>query len=33
MVPVDKKTYGNFHTGDSYIVLHVSHRMHELVLW
>ena len=24
VVAVDKKTYGKFHTGDSYIVLHVS---------
>ena len=25
VVAVEKKSYGNFHTGDSYIVLHVSH--------
>ena len=25
VVPVEKKTYGKFHSGDSYIVLQVSH--------
>lgn len=32
VVPVDRKSYGNFHTGDSYIVLQVKFELPQLAI-